>query len=176
MADVVVVNKMNTATRENVERVLANVKATNPRALVVKADSPVTVDEPDAIRGKRVLAIEDGPTLTHGDMTFGAGHVAARQHAAAQIVDPRPYAVGSIRETFQKYPHVTEILPAMGYGKKQMADLQATIRATPCDLVLVGTPIDLASLIEIPQKALRVRYELAEHDPDLLVAAIRKVV
>jgi len=176
MADLVLINKVNTAARENVESVRDNARRVNPGAVVLLADSPVTVDEPEAVRGKRVLVVEDGPTLTHGDMTFGAGHVAARANGAAQIVDPRPYAVGSIRETFAKYTHLTEILPAMGYGRKQMADLEATIRKTPCDVVLVGTPIDLAGLIDIPQKALRVRYELAEHDPSLLREAIRRVV
>jgi len=176
MADLVVVNKMGTASPENIETVLGNIRRINPNAVVVKADSPVTVDEPDAVRGKRVLVVEDGPTLTHGEMKYGAGHVAARKLGAAEIVDPRPHAAGSLVDTFKKYNHLTDILPAMGYGKKQMADLEASIRQTPCDLVLVGTPIDLAALIKIPQKSLRVRYELAEHDPKLLPEAIRRVV
>jgi predicted GTPase len=157
-------------------RVLDNAKRLNPQAQILQADSPVTVDDPDAVRNQRVLVVEDGPTLTHGEMTYGAGHVAARKFEAAQIVDPRPYAVGSIRDTFAKYDHLSDVLPAMGYGREQMEELAATIKATPCDLVLVGTPIDLASLIEIPQKSLRVHYRLAPHDETLLPEAIRRVV
>jgi len=176
MADLVVVNKVGTASPASIEQVLGNIRRVNSSAVIIQADSPVSVDDPEAIRGKRVLIVEDGPTLTHGEMSFGAGHVAARKWGAAQIVDPRPYAVGSIADTFRKYPHLTEILPAMGYGKTQMADLEATIRKAPCDLVLVGTPIDLAGLIRIDKPAMRVRYDLAERDPRLLPEAIRRVV
>jgi predicted GTPase len=176
MADVVVLNKTDTAEPADIAAVLDNAKRLNPQAQILQADSPVTVDDPDAVRNQRVLVVEDGPTLTHGEMTYGAGHVAARKFEAAQIVDPRPYAVGSIRDTFAKYDHLSDVLPAMGYGREQMEELAATIKATPCDLVLVGTPIDLASLIEIPQKSLRVHYRLAPHDETLLPEAIRRVV
>jgi len=162
LADVVVINKVNTAKPEGIKTVEANIRRINPKARIIRADSPVTVADPAAVKGKRVLVIEDGPTLTHGEMTYGAGHVAARMNGAAAIVDPRPFAVGSIKKTFEKYPHVTEVLPAMGYGKKQMSELEKTINAADCDLVLVGTPIDLGSLLKINKPALRVTYELDE--------------
>ena len=139
---------------------------------MIRANSPVTLDDPSAVKGKRVLVIEDGPTLTHGEMTFGAGHVAATEHGAAAIVDPRPYAVGSIKATFEKYTHVQEVLPAMGYGSKQVAELEATINAADCDLVLIGTPIDLGLLLKFNKPSPRVRYELG----DEATAALRKEV
>ena len=176
MADLIVVNKVDTAGAEDVATVMENCKRLNSGAVIVQADSPVTVADPDRIKGKKVLVIEDGPTLTHGGMTFGAGHVAARKFGAARIVDPRPYAQGSIKTTFEKYDHLTEILPAMGYGRRQMDELQATIKQVPCDLVLVGTPIDLGRLIDIPQPSIRVLYELSEHDKTVLPAAIERVV
>jgi predicted GTPase len=160
MADVVLINKVRTAKPEDVETVERNVGRVNPRARVVRAASPVTVDDPEAIRGKRVLVVEDGPTLTHGEMRYGAAYVAAREYGAASIVDPRPYAVGSIKTTFESYDHLDQILPAMGYGDKQTSELEATIAAADCDLVLIGTPIDLARLIRIDKPAMRVRYEL----------------
>lgn len=162
MADVVVINKVGTAKPEDVETVENNIRRVNPRARLIRAHSPVTVQDSAAVKGKRVLVIEDGPTLTHGDMTFGAGHVAARAHGAEVIVDPRPYAVGSIKATFQKYPHLTAVLPAMGYGRKQMAELEATINAADCDLILVGTPVDLGRLLKVNKPTLRVTYELDE--------------
>jgi predicted GTPase len=128
----------------------------------VDAASPIFVDDPEAIRGAAVLVIEDGPTLTHGEMAYGAGYVAAQRFGAAEIVDPRPYAVGSIADTFRKYPNTGPILPAMGYGAKQIQELQLTINAVPCDLVLVATPIDLRRIIEMKQSSQRVRYELQE--------------
>jgi predicted GTPase len=176
MADVIVLNKMNTARREDVETVLKNIQDVNPRATVIKANSPVTVDKPELIRGKRVLAVEDGPTLTHGEMKYGAAHVAAREHGAAAIVDPRAQAVGSIKATFAKYRHVTDVLPAMGYGRKQISELEKTINAVDCDLVLIGTPIDLSRVLKINKPTLRVGYELQEMEPGQLEAAIRKVV
>lgn len=176
LADVVVINKVDTASPENVKLVEKNIKSVNPKAAIIKADSPVSVDDPGAVRGKRVLVVEDGPTLTHGDMTFGAGHVAAKRFGAAQIVDPRPCAVGSIKATFQKYPHLIEILPAMGYGGKQMRELERTINAADCDLVLIGTPIDLGSLLKINKPTMRVRYELGELAVKALRAHIRKAV
>jgi predicted GTPase len=167
-AHVVVVNKVGTAEPEAVSQVVRNVEALNPRATLVLADSPVTLSDPEAIRGKRVLVVEDGPTLTHGDMAYGAGVIAARQHGAAEIVDPRPYAVGSLAETFRKYPATGPVLPAMGYGDAQIRDLEATVRATPCDAVVIGTPIDLRRLIAFDRPAVRVTYELAERGkPDL---------
>lgn len=176
LADIVVLNKVDTADPKDTAVVEANIRSLNPRATIVLADSPVSVENPDIIEGKRVLVVEDGPTVTHGGMRYGAGHVAARRHAAAQIVDPRPYAQGSLKGVFEEYNHLTEVLPAMGYGEKQMADLKGTIARTPCDAVIVGTPIDLARLIEIKQPHTRVRYELAEHDQDILPNAVKRAV
>ncbi len=176
MADVIVVNKVDTARPEDVETVLQSVRDTNPDATVVLANSPVTVADPARIRGQKVLVVEDGPTLTHGEMRYGAGHIAARKFAAREIIDPRPYAVGSIKGTFAAYPHVSDVLPAMGYGKKQMKELEQTINAVPCDLVLIGTPIDLGRLLKINKPSLRVLYELEERQPGQLAAAIKKVI
>ena len=159
-ADVVVINKVGTASPEGIGQVRQDVYAVNPQAIVVEAASPIFVENPAAIRGKRVLVIEDGPTLTHGEMTYGAGVVAARRFGAAELVDPRPYAVRSIAATLEKYPHVGSLLPAMGYGDEQVRDLEETINATPCDLVLVATPIDLRRLINVRHPVDRVRYEL----------------
>jgi len=169
LADVVVINKVATARPEDVDTVEENIRRVNPNARIIRAKSPVTVEDPSAVKGKRVLVVEDGPTVTHGGMAFGAGHVAASRHGAAAIVDPRPYAVGSIKGTFDKYPHVSEVLPAMGYGDKQMAELEATINAADCDLVLIGTPIDLGQLLTIDKPTMRVRYEL----DDAAVNALR---
>ncbi len=162
MADVVVINKIETANPDKVAEVWRNIAILNPTAKVVDAASPIFVDDPEAIRGAAVLVIEDGPTLTHGEMAYGAGYVAAQRFGAAEIVDPRPYAVGSIADTFRKYPNTGPILPAMGYGAKQIQELQLTINAVPCDLVLVATPIDLRRIIEMKQPSQRVRYELQE--------------
>ncbi|OGO65851.1 MAG: GTPase [Chloroflexi bacterium RBG_19FT_COMBO_55_16] len=161
-ADVFVINKVDTADPDNVITVRENLRRLNPEALIVEAASPLFVDDPQAIRGKRVLVIEDGPTLTHGEMAYGAGGVAARRFGAAEIVDPRPYAVGSIRNVFQKYPSTGAILPAMGYGDEMVHELEQTINNADVDLVLIGTPIDLASLLEIDKPSQRVRYELQE--------------
>ena len=176
MADVIVLNKMNTARPEDIDTVLKSIQEVNPRASVVRANSPVTVDDPAAIRGKHVLVVEDGPTLTHGEMKYGAAHVAARQNGAAAIVDPRPHAVGSIKGTFEKYRHLTDILPAMGYGHKQIQELEQTINAVDCDVVLIGTPIDLRRVLKINKPTVRVSYELEEIEPGQLEAAIRKVI
>jgi len=162
MADAVIINKIDTADQAGVQQVRASIRALNPAATVIDAASPIYVDDPAAIRGKRVLVVEDGPTLTHGEMAYGAGVVAAQRFGAAELVDPRPYAVRSIAETFAKYPGTGALLPAMGYGEGQRADLQETIRATPCDLVIVATPIDLARVITLDKPAQRVRYELQE--------------
>jgi predicted GTPase len=174
-AHVVVINKVDTATPEGVETVRRSIRALNPRAMVVEAASPITVEEAGAITGKRVLAVEDGPTLTHGGMAYGAGVLAARMHGAAEVVDPRPHAVGSIRKTFEAYPGIGPLLPAMGYGEDQVRDLEATIEATPADLVLVATPVDLRRIIRISKPALRVRYELEEIGHPDLADALREL-
>lgn len=160
LADVVVINKVDTADHAHVVEVQQNIRAVNPRAVIVKAASPIFVDDPAAIRGKRVLVVEDGPTLTHGEMAYGAGVVAAEYFDAAEIIDPRPFAVRSIAATYAKYPTTGPVLPAMGYGAGQMADLEETINAAPADAVIVATPIDLARLIDIRAPSQRVRYEL----------------
>lgn len=168
MADVVVINKVDTADPKNVEIVKANVKMVNPNATVVEAASPITVDDSASVKGKRVLVVEDGPTLTHGNMAYGAGTIVAKRLGAKEIVDPRPYAVGSIRDTFKKYTHLGALLPAMGYGDKQVEELEKTIGATPCDLVIVGTPIDLRRILKLNKPAVRARYELQEvSKPDI---------
>ena len=159
-ADVVVLNKIDTADLANIATVRGNVRQANPDAIIVEAASPIFVEDPDAIRGKRVLVVEDGPTLTHGEMAYGAGVVAARRYGASEILDPRPYAVRSIAETFAKYPNTGALLPAMGYGEEQIKDLEETINATPCDLVIIGTPIDLRRVVNIAHPADRVYYEL----------------
>jgi predicted GTPase len=163
MADVVVINKIDTADLAETSKVRANIERLAPGAVVVDAASPIFVNDPSCIRGKRVLVIEDGPTLTHGEMAYGAGIVAARRFGAAEIVDPRPYAVGSIAKTFEKYPQTGPLLPAMGYGEGQIKDLEATINATPCDAVVAATPIDLTRVLrDIKHPMDRVRYELQE--------------
>ncbi len=161
-ADVVVINKIDTADLADISTVRGNVIKCNPQATVIEAASPIFVEEPGAISGKAVLVVEDGPTLTHGEMAYGAGVVAAHRFGAAKIVDPRPYAVGSIVETYEKYPTTGDVLPAMGYGERQMAELEQTINNTPCDLVIIATPIDLRRLVNIKQPSQRVRYELQE--------------
>lgn len=161
-ADVIVMNKMDSAGREGIDQVRANIAEHNPTATVIEAASPPVLADPDIVRGKRVLVVEDGPTLTHGGMTIGAGVVAAMQHGAAAFVDPRPYLVGSIVETFEKYPDIGTVLPAMGYGADQIKDLQATINATDCDVVVIGTPIDLTRVLEIEKPHTRVTYDLDE--------------
>ncbi|MCS6908681.1 MAG: cyclic 2,3-diphosphoglycerate synthase [Anaerolineales bacterium] len=161
-ADVFVINKVDTANPQAVIQVRNSLRELNPNAVVIEAASPIFVDNPAAIRGKRVLVIEDGPTLTHGEMAYGAGWVAAQRFGAAEIVDPRPYAVGSIKATFERYPTTGAVLPAMGYGGEQIRELEETIRRAEVDLVLVGTPIDLSRVIRIEKPFQRVRYELQE--------------
>jgi predicted GTPase len=161
-AQVVVINKMDTAKKENVATVLENLKKVNPKAVVIRANSPISVANGKEITGKTVLVIEDGPTLTHGGMTYGAGIVAAEKYGAAKIVDPRPYAIGSIKATFQKYSHLDRVLPAMGYGEKQTSELARTINSIPCDLVVSGTPINLNRVMKTNKRLLHVGYELAE--------------
>ena len=162
MADVVVINKIDTADRAGIEAVLANVRSVNPGARIIMGASPVTVDEPELVKGKRVLVVEDGPTLTHGEMKYGAGTVAARQFGAAEFIDPRPFAVGEIKATFEKYPNIGVLLPAMGYSDQQLEDLETTINASGADVVVIGTPIDLRRIVNIKLPAVRVGYDLQE--------------
>ncbi|NJE07879.1 GTPase [Thermococcus sp. M39] len=161
-ADVIIINKIETAYPENVQKVRENIEKVNPNAIVIEAASPIFVDKPELIKGKRVLVVEDGPTLTHGGMKYGAGYVAAKKFGAKEIIDPRPYAVGSIVETYKKYPHLDVILPAMGYSPKQIKELEETINRADADVVVIGTPIDLRRILNINKPAVRVRYELEE--------------
>ena len=162
MADVVVINKMDSARPEDVSKLKENIAAVNPNATVIEANSPVTVENREIITGKRCLIVEDGPTLTHGEMKFGAGTVAAEKFGASEIMDPRPWIEGTIAETFEKYPDIGHVLPAMGYGGQQMKDLEATINAVDCDVVVIGTPIDLRRIISIDKPSVRVTYDLEE--------------
>ncbi|RXG62858.1 GTPase [Candidatus Atribacteria bacterium 1244-E10-H5-B2] len=162
MADVVVMNKIDTADLDKINRLRENIHQLAPEAILIEAASPLTVDHPELIRGKRVLVVEDGPTLTHGEMKFGAGIVAAQKYGAKEIIDPRPYAVGTIKDTYTKYPGIGTLLPAMGYGKKQIQELEDTINAVDCDIVIIGTPIDLSRIVKINKKSIRVKYELQE--------------
>ena len=162
MADVVVINKMDSARPEDVSKLKENIGSVNPNATVIKANSPVTVENREIIAGKRCLIVEDGPTLTHGEMKFGAGTVAAEKFGASEIIDPRPWIEGTIAETFEKYPDIGHVLPAMGYGGQQMKDLEATINAVDCDVVVIGTPIDLRRIISIDKPSVRVTYDLEE--------------
>jgi len=168
LADICVINKVTTAYPENVEKVRENIQKINPTARIIEAASPIYVDKPELIKGKRVLVIEDGPTLTHGEMKYGAGTIAARKMGAAELIDPRPFAEGSIKDAFKKYNHLSDILPAMGYGQKQMNELEITINKADCDSVVIGTPIDLTRIININKPTTRVKYELQEiGKPDL---------
>ena len=160
MANVVIINKVDTADPQNVKRVKENIRMVNPKAIILDAASPITADQPELIKGKRALVIEDGPTLTHGNMPYGAGTIMAQRLGAKEIVDPKPYAVGSIKETYKKYTHLGTILPAIGYGEKQIAELKETIDRTPCDGVVIGTPIDLRRVMTINKPTVRVNYEL----------------
>jgi predicted GTPase len=160
-ADVVVINKIDSASMEQVERLRSSIAELNPEAKVIEAASPITVEEPELIAGKKVLVVEDGPTVTHGEMPFGAGAVVARK-LGAELVDPRPYAVGSIVDAYARYPHLDSVLPAMGYGEKQIEELAATIARVPCDAVVIATPIDLRRLVDLSRPSTRVRYELQE--------------
>jgi len=162
ISDVVVINKVDSADFEDIQTVRANIAAVNPNATVIEAASTITIEDISIVKGKRVLVVEDGPTLTHGEMKIGAGIVAARRFGAAEIVDPRPTAVGSLAQTYKKYPHIGNLLPAMGYGKEQMADLAATIENTNCDAVIIATPIDLNRVIKINKPNTRVDYSLQE--------------
>lgn len=176
MSDVVVINKCDAASPEAVMTVTNNVRSRNPGATIIPADSVLSIDDPELVTDKRVLVIEDGPTLTHGEMDRGAGFVAAKRFGAAEIVDPRPFAVGSIAQAYEKYPHLGHIVPALGYYETQLEELRQTIERADADTVLVGTPIDLARVIDIEKPCTRVRYDLAEHDPDTLREALEKAL
>jgi predicted GTPase len=168
LADVILINKVDSAPEENIAAVLSDVTRMNPKARIVRAASPITVDDPEVIKGKSVLVVEDGPTLTHGGMQFGAGTLAAKIFGAREIMDPRPYAVGSIAETFKKYPATGNLLPAMGYGPDQICDLETTINRVPCEALVIGTPIDLRRILNIQKPSTRVQYSLVERGkPDL---------
>jgi len=169
MADLIVINKIDTANNQDIQTVRNSIFKVNPAAVVVEAASPIFVEDYELIKGKRVLAVEDGPTLTHGEMTYGAAVVAAEKYGALELVDPRPYTVGTISKTYEKYPEIGTLLPAMGYGSKQIKDLEKTINRTDCEVVIIGTPIDLRKLITINKPAVRVTYELQEiGKPDLM--------
>lgn len=168
IADVIIINKIDSASPENIETVRRNIRKVNPSAIVIDGASPIRVDDPEIIRGKRVLIVEDGPTLTHGEMKLGAGTIAAQKYGAGEIMDPRNVAVGKLAETFEMYPHVGRLLPAMGYSDQQRADLEATIANVDCDSVIIGTPIDLNRIVKIKQPNTRVYYDLQEiGTPDL---------
>ncbi|MDH4018768.1 MAG: cyclic 2,3-diphosphoglycerate synthase [Xanthomonadales bacterium] len=168
LADVVVINKMDSAGPEGIQLVRDNIQKVNPEAIVIDAASPISVDDPSLIKGKKVLVVEDGPTLTHGQMTIGAGTVAALKFGALECVDPRPFIVGKLKETFEAYPDIGSLLPAMGYGEQQTRDLEATINNTECDAVVIGTPIDLNRVVKIDKPSTRVNYDLQEIGyPDL---------
>ncbi|HHX24270.1 MAG TPA: GTPase [Thermoanaerobacterales bacterium] len=162
MADVVIINKIDSANVDDINKVRQNIEKANPNALIIEAASPVSLRDPELVKNKRVLIIEDGPTLTHGGMGYGAGYVAAKKYGVGEIVDAKPFAVGSIKETFEKFPHLDKVLPAMGYGKQQMKELEETIKNIDCDIVLSGTPIDITRIIKTDKPVVRVGYELQE--------------
>jgi len=176
MAGIILINKCDSATEADIAAIERNAALVNPRARIIRATSPVTCDKPELVKGKRVLVIEDGPTLTHGSMSYGAGVVAAKAAGAHELVDPCPYAVASLAATYRKYPNAKGILPAMGYGDQQVKDLEATIEATPCDSVLSGTPIDLTRILKVSKPMTRARYDLAEIREGVLAGEIRKVL
>jgi len=168
MADIAIINKVDSASSRQIKKVKSNIEQYSPNAKIVKAESPVLVNNPDRINGKRVLVVEDGPTLTHGGMPYGAGVIAAKTYGAAEIVDPRPYASGTIKETFELYPDIGHLLPAMGYSEEQIHDLEKTINSVDCDLVLFATPIHLTQILSINKQTIRVRYEYKDHGSPLL--------
>jgi predicted GTPase len=176
MADVVVINKVDSAKRVDLETVRKNVRLVRPEARIVEAASEIEVENARLIRGKRVVAIEDGPTVTHGGMKEGVGAIAARRFKAKKLIDPKPYAVGSIKRTYEKYPHLGKVLPAMGYGEKQIRELKETIQAIDCDSLVLGTPIDLRRIMDIPKPAVRVRYEIKETTKPKLEEILRSML
>jgi len=176
LADVIVINKMDSASPEGIQTVRENIQRINPNAIVIDGASPITVDKPELIKGKRVLVVEDGPTLTHGHMKIGAGTVAARKFGAKELVDPRPYAVGKLAKTFEIYPNIGTLLPAMGYGAEQVKDLEKTINNTPCDAVVIATPIDLNRIVKIKKPTVKVGYDLQEIGTPNLTEVINEFV
>jgi predicted GTPase len=175
-ADVIVINKVDTARDENIETVRHNVRERNPNALLIETVSRITVEHPESLRAAQVLVIEDGPTLTHGEMAYGAGVIAARREGAAELVDPRPYAAGSLHEVFEQFRHIGPLLPAMGYSERQLRELEETIRRTPCDVVVVATPIDLGRIIQISKPTVRVTYDVVERSTLTLAQVLREFV
>jgi len=176
MADLVIVNKVQTAKQENIRTVITNTERVNPNATVIQCASTISVDDPKLIHGKRALVVEDGPTLTHGGMTYGAGYFAAKENGASDIVDPKPYAKGSIKATYEKYPNAGQILPAMGYSPAQIAELEDCINTTPCDVVVEGTPIRLSRILKVNKPLAAVTYELEELEPGVIEDKIRKAL
>ncbi|NLB17933.1 MAG: GTPase [Syntrophomonadaceae bacterium] len=176
MADVAIINKIDSADPAAVEVVKEAIKLNNPGAEIIMANSPITIDEPELMKGKKVLVVEDGPTLTHGGMAYGAGVIAAEKYGAAELIDPRPYAVGSIKKTFEKYNHLSRLLPAMGYGQTQIAELAETINNSPAELVVIGTPIDLRRILTLGKPAVRVRYDLEEVGTPRLEELLKEIV
>jgi predicted GTPase len=174
MADVAIINKVDSASPGDVEKIRRTIEANNPRASIILAESEITVDQPDQVKDKRVLVIEDGPSLTHGEMSYGAGVIAARRFGAAELVDPRPYLAGSLKQVFQAYTSIGSLLPAIGYSHQQIGDLEATINNTDCDLVLVATPADLCHLLNVSKPTLRVRYRYKDHGDPNLEAILRE--
>lgn len=174
MADVAVINKVDTAPQANIEKVKENIARTNPDAMIILSESPISADNPERISGRRVLVVEDGPSITHGGMPFGAATIAAHKFGAAEIVAPQPFAVGSIKETYEHYPHIGSQLPSMGYSEQQIMDLEATINRADCDLVVFSTPADLRSLLHINKQAIRVRYEYKDHGPPYLQDVLKQ--
>jgi predicted GTPase len=174
MADIVIINKIDTANIDDINILRENIEKVNTRATVIEAASPIFVSEPEKIRGKRTLVIEDGPTLTHGGMTFGAGYMAAKKFGAREIIEAKPYAVGSIKDTYKKYTHLSTILPAMGYGEKQMQELEETINRIDCEVVVSGTPIDLTRVIKPNKPIVRVKYNLQEIGNPTLTDVLKK--
>ncbi len=175
MCDVAVINKVDSASPAMVEKVQRNIRSHNPAARIVLASSPLLVERPELIRGRRVLVVEDGPSLTHGGMRFGAGILAARQHGAAEVVDPRPWLAGSLHDTFASYPHIGPLLPAMGYSPSQVRDLETTINAVPCDVVVSGTPINLTRLVRINKPVVQVHYEYRDHGNPTLKSLLQEL-
>ena len=175
MADIIIVSKVNTAKPEDIKQVKENVRKINPNAKIIESSITITAEEEDTLTGKKVLVIEDGPTLTHGEMKFGAATIKAKEKNA-EIVDPRPYATGTIKEVYELWPHLGKLLPAVGYSENQMKELEDTINAVPCDLVLMGTPTDLRRYLDVDKPVLRVKYEYKELEPGQLIAELEGVL
>jgi predicted GTPase len=176
MADVVIINKVKTANQQDVEQVRRNVRKLNPTTVIVRANMTKEADKPSLIKGKRVLVVEDGPTLTHGGLGIGAGYLAAMKYRARLVIDPRPYAIGSIRETFKKYPHLEKVLPAMGYSSSQIRELEKTINRIPCDTVVVGTPVNLGRYLRIKKPVANVTYEIHAMEKPSISDIVKKFI